>query len=205
MTSASGLEISIFEIPLDTAGNQLISQQCGYFHAWRFINANDRSLSLDGEIFATFGGQWNTERIPFTYNSKLRLIVPVDRVFVEWAAQPGRIAQILLTRNPQGLDGQNVPARQLVFQGQATDMENAAATVGLAAAQIVAANSRRSRVIIRSIISNNDMIWIGPNGVTVSNGIPLSPGESFVGLSSTAYFAISNTAGQSVRILEELS
>jgi hypothetical protein len=204
MTSVSGLEISIFRIPLDTAGSQLISQQCGYFHAWRFLNA-DGSLSLDGEIGASFGGQWNAERIPFTYNSRLALGTPVDRVLIDWTAQPGKVAEILLTRDPRGLDGQNTPARQLVFQGQATTMQNAAGTVGLTSAQLVAANSRRSRCIIRAINTNTDMVWLGPAGVSVANGLPLSPGESFVGLSSAAYHAISGTAGQSMRILEELA
>jgi hypothetical protein len=204
MTSVSGLEISIFRIPLDVAGSQLVSQQCGYFHAWRFLNS-DGTLSLDGQISASFGGQWNTERVPFTYNSRLALGTPVDRVLIEWAAQPGKTAEILLTRDPRGLDGQNTPARQLVFQGQATAMQNAAATVGTTSAQLVAANSRRSRLIIRALNTNTDMVWLGPAGVTVGNGIPLSPGESFVGLSSAAYYAISGTAGQSMRILEELA
>jgi RES domain-containing protein len=204
MTSVSGLEISIFRIPLDVAGSQLVSQQCGYFHAWRFLNS-DGTLSLDGEISASFGGQWNTERVPFTYNSRLALGTPVDRVLIEWAAQPGRVAEILLTRDPRGLDGQNTPARQLVFQGQATAMQNSAVTVGTTAAQIVAANSRRSRAIITAPAGNPSVLYFGPVGVTLANGTPLEPGQSMVGLSSAEYHAIAPVAGCSVRILEELA
>jgi hypothetical protein len=204
MTSVSGLEISIFRMPLDTAGQQLISQQCGYFHAWRFLNA-DGSLSLDGEIGASFGGQWNAERIPFTYNSRLALGTPVDRVLIDWTAQPGKIAEILLTRDPRGLDGQNTPARQLVFQGQATAMQNTAVTVGISAVQIAAANSRRSRLIVQAPITNTAALSIGPVGVTVASGIILDPGASFVGLSSAQYNGISGAAGQNVRVYEELS
>jgi hypothetical protein len=204
MTSVSGLEISIFRIPLDVAGSQLVSQQCGYFHAWRFLNS-DGTLSLDGEIQASFGGQWNTERVPFTYNSRLALGTPVDRVLIEWAAQPGRVAEILLTRDPRGLDGQNTPARQLVFQGQATAMQNSALTVGTTAAQIVAANSRRSRLILQAPITNAASIVVGPSGVTMANGVILEPGASFIGLSSNAYYAISSAASQNIRVLEELS
>jgi hypothetical protein len=204
MTSVSGLEVSIFRIPLHAAGSQLVSQQCGYFHLWRFINS-DGSISLDGEISATFGGQWDNEAIPFGYNSKLALIVPVDRILIEWAAQPGRSAEILMTRDPKGLDGNNTPARQLVFQGQATAMENNAVTVGTSAAQIVAANSRRSRVIITAPAGNPSVIYFGRVGVTLANGTPLEPGQSMVGLSSAEYRAIAPVAGCSVRILEELA
>jgi hypothetical protein len=204
MTSVSGLEVSIFRIPLDAAGSQLVSQQCGYFHLWRFINS-DGSISLDGEISATFGGQWNNEAIPFGYNSKLALIVPVDRILIAWAAQPGRSAEILMTRDPKGLDGNNTPARQLVFQGQATAMLNNAVTVGTTAGQMVAANSRRSRVVVQAPVTNTAAVSIGPVGVTLGNGIILDPGVSYVGLSSAAYYGISSIAGQSVRILEELS
>jgi hypothetical protein len=204
MTSVSGLEISIFRIPLDTAGEQLISQQCGYFHAWRFLNS-DGTLSLDGQIGASFGGQWNAERIPFTYNSRLALGTPVDRVLIDWTAQPGKVAEILLTRDPRGLDGQNTPARQLVFQGQATSMRSAAQTVGTAASTIVAADTRRSRVIISSLLSNTDRVIIGGAGITLAAGLPLDPGASFVGFSSALYQGISATAGQQLRILEELA
>lgn len=204
MTSVSGLEVSIFRIPLDQAGSQLVSQQCGYFHLWRFINS-DGSISLDGEISATFGGQWDNEAIPFGYNSKLALIVPVDRILIEWAAQPGRSAEILMTRDPKGLDGNNTPARQLVFQGQATAIQNAVATVGTTAAQIVAANSRRSRLIIQAPVTNNAPISIGGAGVTLTGGIILDPGSSFIGFSSARYDGISSVAGQNLRILEELS
>jgi hypothetical protein len=204
MTSVSGLEISIFRIPLDVAGQQLISQQCGYFHAWRFLNS-DGTLSLEGEIGASFGGQWNAERIPFTYNSRLALGTPVERVLIDWTAQPGKVAEILLTRDPRGLDGQNTPARQLVFQGQATTMRNAAQTVGNAASTIVPADTRRSRVIISSLLTNTDRVVIGGAGVSLAAGLPLDPGASFVGFSSALYQAISGTAGQQIRILEELA
>jgi hypothetical protein len=203
MTSVNGLEISIFRIPLDVAGSQMVSQQCGYFHAWRFLNA-DGSLSLDGEIGASFGGQSNAERIPFTYNSRLALGTPVDRVLIDWTAQPGRVAEILLTRDPRGLDGQNTPARQLVFQGQATAIQNSAVIVGVAAMQIAAPNSRRSRLIVQALLTNTAPISIGPVGVTFANGIILEPGASFVGLSSAQYNAISSVAGQNLRIYEEL-
>ncbi len=204
MTSVSGLEISIFRIPLDTAGQQLISQMCGYFHAWRFLNS-DGTLSLDGEIGASFGGHWNAERIPFTYNSRLALGTPVDRILIDWTAQPGKVAEILLTRDPRGLDGQNTPARQLVFQGQATSMRSAAQTVGTAASTIVPADTRRSRVIISSLLSNTDRVIIGGAGITLTAGLPLDPGASFVGFSSALYQGISSTAGQQLRILEELA
>ena len=204
MTSVLGLEVSIFRVPLDVADRMLITQQCGYFHLWRFLNS-DGSLSLEGEIGVTFGGQWDAERVPFGYNTKLQLAVPVDRVLLTWSAQPGRVAEILMTRDPRGLDGENAPARQLVFQGQATQFTTGNVTVGTVAAQIVAPNARRSRVVISAASGNPAAVFIGPVGVTTGNGLPLEPGQSFVGFSSAEYRAISTAAGCVVRTMEELA
>jgi hypothetical protein len=202
MTSVLGLEISIFRIPMDSAGSQLISQQCGYFHLWRFLNV-DGSVSLDGEMGASFGGQWNAERIPFTYNTRLALGTPVDRVLLEWNAQPGKTAEILLTRDPRGLDGQNTPAKQLVIQQGSASASNSNATVGTAAASIVAANTSRARAVIQSNPLNTANIYLGQTGLTVANGIILSPGAAYEWRASNAVFAIADAAGQNVRIMQE--
>lgn len=202
MTSVSGLEVSIFRIPLDTAGKQLVSQQCGYFHLWRFLNS-DGSISLDGEIGATFGGQWENEAIPFGYNSRLALAVPVDRVLIEWAAQPGKIAEILMTRDPRGLDGQNTPARQLVIQQGSSIAQNSAATIGTTASQLFAASGTRARAIIQSNPLNASNIYLGSSGVTSGNGIILTPGSAYEWRATNACFAVADSAGQNVRIMLE--
>jgi len=202
MTSVLGLEISIFRIPMDAAGSQLISQQCGYFHLWRFLNV-DGSVSLDGEMGASFGGQWNAERIPFTYNTRLALGTPVDRVLLEWTAQPGKTAEILLTRDPRGLDGQNTPAKQLVIQGSSSQTQNSSATVGTTAAQIIASNPARGRVIIQSNPFNTSNIYLGQIGLTTANGIILAPGAAYEWRGQNAVFAISDAANQNVRIMTE--
>ena len=202
MTSVLGLEISIFRIPLDVAGSQLISQQCGYFHLWRFLNT-DGSVSLDGEIGCTFGGQWNQERIPFTYNTRIALATPVDRVLLEWNAQTGKTAEILMTRDPRGLDGQNTPAKQLVIQQGSATASNSNATVGTAAASIVPANTSRARAVIQSNPLNTANIYLGQTGLTVGNGIILPPGAAYEWRASNACFAIADAAGQNVRIMQE--
>lgn len=203
MTSVSGLEVSIFRIPLDTAGKQLVSQQCGYFHLWRFLNS-DGSISLDGEIGATFGGQWENESIPFGYNSRLALAVPVDRVLIEWAAQPGRVAEILMTRDPRGLDGQNTPARQLVFAGQARTATTRALSVGSGASvQVLAPDSTRSRAVIKALSTNTDRIFLGQTPLNFGSGAPLEPGESITLQLSGSIRALAGNGTQELRILEE--
>ena len=206
MTSVSGLEVSIFRIQLDAAGSQLVSQQCGYFHLWRFINS-DGSISLDGEISATFGGQWDNEAIPFTYNSKLALIVPVDRILIKWAAQPGRSAEILMTRDPKGLDGNNTPARQIVFQGQAGVAQQSAITgiIPTASVLILPPNSARQRVILKSPINNTSTIYVGQAGFNASTGMPIEPGESLVLFTSGGLRALASSGSQELRILEEVA
>ena len=212
MTSVLGLEISIFRIPLDVGGSQLITQLCGYFHVWRFLNA-DGSVSLDGEIGASFGGQWNAERIPFTYNSRIALVQPVDRVLLEWTAQPGKIAEILMTKDPRGLDGQNAPAKQLVLQGSAGQVSTSAATITSTASQILPANTFRSRAVIQSNPANGLNVYIGAQNVTDANGIILLPGQAYEWRGANAIWAVAdNTTGvaggigfPNVRIMQEAS
>jgi hypothetical protein len=204
MTSVAGLEISTFRVPLDTAGTMLISQQCGYFHLWRFLNS-DGSLSLDGEIRATFGGQWDAEQIPFGYNSRVQLSVPVDRVLLGWNSQPGRIAEILMTRDPRGLEATNAPARQLVFQGQATAMRTDAVAIGTGNTLIAPADTRRQRIVIAAPVGNSGVVVIGPGITNLATSLPLEPGQSFVGFSSAQYNARSAATGNFLRILEELA
>jgi hypothetical protein len=208
MTSVAGLEISVFEIDLSSAGQQLISQQCGYFHLWRFLNSSDGTISLEGEVRCTFGGQWSEERVPFGYNSRIQLAVPVDRVLVEWNAQPGRRAEILMTRDPNGLDAQNMPARQIVFQGQSrvVGLSSFAIPVTPSATQVQGNNPGRQRVLIQAPLGNPGPVIIGPStgaGTLLSSGLVLEPGQTFVALASTAYFATSPISGNRLRVMSE--
>lgn len=204
MTGTATLEITPLTIPLDSAGSLLLSQQIGYFHCWRFTRG-DGSVDLEGEVRASFGGQTNAERIPFTYNSKIALAVPVDRVLVEWDAQPNRIALIYMTRDPRLVEAQNIPAKQLVFQGQATRHLVSNLTVGTGAVNVALNEPDRLRVIIQAASTNTAAVTIANNSAQAPNGLILDPGASFVGFSSAAYTAISTVAGQNVRVMRELA
>lgn len=200
-----GLGLSVYRYNLSQAGEATIAQQCGYFHLWRFEN-DDGTISLDGEIEAQFGTRATiADWVPFTYDGNAQLIPAVDLVRLRWNAQPGRWVRVLVSRDPAAIDLRNPPSRQIVFQGQATAMRPSSVAVGTTAAQIVQADTRRSRVIIHAPIGNTDRVFVGALGVTSATGMPLEPGASFTGLSSARYDGISPTAGQTLRILEELS
>lgn len=198
-------EVSVFRIALDQAGESQFIQTIGYFHLWRFENS-DGTVSLDGELGVVFGGNGTRDdQMPMSYNSRVQYDRPVDRCTLRWNAQPGRVAVILVGPRGSQMEANNTPARQLVFQGQATAMQTAAVAVLAAATQVAAANTRRSRVLIVAPASNIATIFVGPQGVTIANGIPLDPGQSYVGFSSARYDAIAAAVGNNVRVMEELS
>lgn len=206
MTSVAGLEISTFRIPLDVEGSMLVNQQCGYFHVWRFLNA-DGTQSLDGEVRATFGGQWDSEAVPFGYNSKVQLIVPVDRVLLKWDAQPGRIAEILMTRDARGIDASNAPARQIIR----FDQGNALSTIGVTVnavthVQIRAAYEQRLRLVIQCPETNTAPVYVGSGNASSlrTHGQIINPGGSFVITNySGAVNGLSMAGNQAVRTMEE--
>jgi hypothetical protein len=197
-------EISVFRIPLDVAGESLLRQRTGYFHLWQFENIADGTISLDGQISAVFGSLATVDdAVPFGYNSRVQFRPPVDQVNMRWNAQPGIRAVVLVSFNPDALEASNIPARQLVFQGQAPTLTTQAATVGTVAAQVIPANSFRQRLVIQAPSGNAAHVIIGPSGVTLGSGVILEPGGVLVLNSSAAIFAISSLAGQGLRIMEE--
>jgi hypothetical protein len=209
MTFTPGLEITRFDVDLSSAGQQLVSQQVGYFQVWRFRNSVDGSISLDGEIGATFGGQWNAERLPFNFGNKIALATPVDRVLLEWSAQASRIAEILITRDPRGLDAEIRPVRQLVSALQGGTLTPSSITVGTTAALLSGSNPFRLRAVIQALETNLGPVFIGAStsaGTLRANGIKLDPGASFTVTNySGSLRAAAFIAGQSVRFWEEAS
>ena len=84
-----------------------------------------------------------------------------------------------------------------------TSMSSSAATVGVASAQLLAANATRASVLIQNNSPANE-IYIGAIGVSVANGIKLGAGGSMTINTKGAIHAISLVAGIDVRLLEEL-
>jgi hypothetical protein len=58
-------------------------------------------------------------------------------------------------------------------------------------------------LIVQAPVTNPSNFVIGASGVSLSGGIILEPGQSFIGLSSAAYFCIAPVTGNSLRFMEE--
>lgn len=197
-------EISVFRIPLDVAGESLLRQRTGYFHLWQFENIADGSISLDGTVNAVFGSLATVDdSVPLGYNSRIQFRPPVDQVMLRWNAQPGIRAVVMCSFNPDALEASNIPARQLVFQGQAPVLATSAVSVGTGAVQLIAANTFRQRIVIQAPAGNSAAVIVGGAGVTLANGMILEPGGVMILNASAAIWGIASLAGQSVRILEE--
>jgi hypothetical protein len=197
-------EISVFRVPLATAGETQIRQRIGYFHLWRFEAIDTGAISLDGELSAVFGGQSIADdAVPLSYNSRIQFRQPVELVTLRWSAQANTRAVIMVAPNADGLEANNIPARQLVFQGQASSLLVSSVAVGTVQTTLRNANPARQRIVFQAPITNPSTVAIGGNGVTMATGILLEPGQSFVGLSSQQYRAIAPIAGNEIRWMEE--
>lgn len=200
----NGPEISVFRVPLDVAGQTVIRQRVGYFHLWQFENISDGSVSLTGQVSATFGGQaTQDDAVPLSYNSRMQFRPTVELVTLRWQAQANTRAVFVMSASADALEANNIPARQIVFQGQATSIVTGVAAVGTVAAQLVAANGFRQRLIAQAPVTNPATVVVGDAGVTLANGLQIEPGGSIVLQSSAPLFGLASAAGGFIRWLEE--
>lgn len=89
---------------------------------------------------------------------------------------------------------------------QGTTITNVAEkTIGVAESAAAAASVNRKSLRFRAPATNTDNIYVGATGITTANGcIEIKPGETWVESdgAAAAWFAISGTAGQKLRVQE---
>jgi hypothetical protein len=104
--------------------------------------------------------------------------------------------------NPLPVTVGNLPAVQAVKDVDAASVTDAApVTVGVAATLIAAASAGRRALRITN--RGTDLVYLGSSGVTLANGaIAIGPGETYHEelAAAVAWYGISATAGQSVRV-----
>lgn len=85
----------------------------------------------------------------------------------------------------------------LVEIARAAEMNTVAdVSVGAAAVQIIGANVRRRRAIIKNNAASPNAVRIGPTGsITATRGVQLSPGATLILETTTAIYAIGEAAG----------
>lgn len=94
---------------------------------------------------------------------------------------------------------QNVAHRESRNQ-KGSILANNTVSVGIIGAQVVAANSDRTYLMIMNVGTAN--VYVGASGVTTSDGFLIEPNGWEVFLSTEAVFVISGSASQEVRYLE---
>jgi hypothetical protein len=189
----------VIRINLSAAGELRIDWAFGYFHIVRFEDLSGVAI-LDGEISVALNGN-DDDYVPLLYNNKIR--DKCDRARIRWAAQPGRVAVLIVADKAENFALDTPNPKQLVVSSGGTSGSNAAVIVGTSAVQVAASNSSRQSVIVQNL--GSAAIFVGfSSGVTVANGARILPGESYVcDKTTSAIFAISGTAGQDVRVLQE--
>ena len=77
----------------------------------------------------------------------------------------------------------------------------AAVTVGLVAGQIAAADVDRAGLIIQNLGAAD--VYVGGSAVTTASGIKIASGGVLTLETGAAVYAVSGSAGQDVRVLQE--
>ena len=194
---------NVFTIDLSAAGSK---KQSGEFGLLLLIDARTTAggLDLNALVRVRCGGV-DRDAAPLTYGNAVVASAGVSEALIEWAAQPGTIVTMLITR-AGSFDVSARPARQLVTQSIADQMTYDRETVGTSAGAIKAANATRQALALTADAANTGIIYFASDAaVSASTGYPLAAGASIV-LNNTALVdAIADTAGQTLHVVEETS
>jgi len=192
-------DIYVHKLPLDATGKHVIRQNGGYLHFW--AAKSGAALALDAEIqVAPTTAPADNDFVPMRYGNKL--VGLADGFTVKWDAQAGVEATLVYSESASVMEGDSTPPTQLVAGSGAGTLSAAAVTVGTSAAVVSAASATRQSVLIQNLGSVD--IFVGPSGVTTSNGLKVAAGETLtLDDNVAAIYAISGTAGQNVRVLTE--
>lgn len=194
----------IFKIDLTTAGQMDIPAIYTYLRVVDAYATATGVVSLDAKINVQprrTGG----DHIPMRLNGLVQLPRGSDFARITWAAQPGTTVELFMSDQDRGagIDVEAPPTKQIVTSSIGTTLTCSAATVGVAAAQLVAANAARQSV---TIVNNSvGTVFIGQDAtVTTANGLPVTAGQSLViDKTTAAIWAIGSGAGLNVRLMVE--
>lgn len=192
---------SVFKIDLTTAGKQEINLEGDFFH---FVTALDGSgaVDLDAAVRVALGTAVD-DGIPASINTKVQGLT--TRYLLSWEAQPGIMAEFLISRvsgPDEGIEVDAPPTKQLVTSAIASGLTVAAVGVGTIATLLRAATGTRQSVTIRN--NGTGVIYIGPLGVTLADGFNLEAGESLtLDGTTTAIYGIAASGTQACRVMEE--
>lgn len=123
---------------------------------------------------------------------------------------PGQMTQVTVTssiaqtiRYGCGNGNARFDASTIITKQATSQTETAPATVGVAAASVLAGSATRQRIIFTADAANGGDIYLGGSTVTtVNSAIKLGAGESWIEerAAGAAWYAIASAAGQTLRI-----
>lgn len=189
---------SKFEIDMTAAGSQTIGTQGSFLVIQDMRNGG--ALDLSGYIRVRPESQTEHDFITMSLNHSIE--GAFDRVELQWDAQPGVVASVVITEGDKMRIGAP-PARQLVTSAVATGLDQAVVAVDDAGALLAAADGARQSVTIFNLAG--DTIYIGNASVTDADGMPVAEGQGFVVDKTTAavYAVCATGESASVRVLVE--
>lgn len=190
----------LFTIDLTAAGSQTVSLEGDFLHFIDAVKAG--AVDLDAKVSIKLGSAVD-DLIPFRLNSHLEGYFA--RLTFSWDAQPGTLASFLVSREMGRGDRIRTttpPTKQLVTTSVGSAVEGAAVSVGTSATLLDAADSTRQSVTLKN--AGAVTVYVGPSGVTTTNGLPLEPGEALtVDKTTAALYAIVASGSCDVRVFVE--
>jgi hypothetical protein len=202
-----GARYSILRLDLTTAGSQVIE---GPFALMRFVSATDAGGDLQLLTLVKVQVENEGEQVSFRVGNGFRARPAARRWIISWTAQAGVTAEFLFSNDDGQVDIHSDPPAQVIGNSltitRGQTIRASKVTVGAAAVQLLAADATRRRVHVKYIyLGATAAIFLGKdNTVTTANGYAVEPGDVEVIEGGAALWAIGESAGLDVRLLEEL-
>lgn len=198
------MKYNVFTIDLNTALDMALDISGGFIY---IKNATDLTVNIDVQydnrnndkinLTKSYGlvGKFNKLYLSASIQSGKTITVFVSdsydslRVF-EQASQPD-INTLATITNPVKIE----PARNISTLARIL--------IGTSATLLLANNTTRKRLLIKTLKTNSGYICIGSSAVTLTSGYILHPGEEIILEYSNALYAIAEIANDVLYILEE--
>ena len=170
----------------------------------------ETTLTVNGNTFALIdaAGPVDMEFIYIGQSGTTEISKGIEPFYSE--TFPGMLTAVKVTsataqtiKYGSGMGAVTFNRARFVSQQATTQTDNAPATVGVAAAVVLAGSATRQRIIFTADAANVGDIYLGGSGVTtVNSAIKLAAGESWIEerAAGAAWYGIASAAGQSLRI-----
>lgn len=140
--------------------------------------------------------------VPLSAGQSVRLPRPVSGWEISNEGGGAVNAELVFADAGEDYDDSSLSGTVTATITQGATLAASTVSVGTSATQLVAASAGRKSVRFEN--SGTVNVYLGPAGVTTSNGLTLLPGEIWIETegAAAAWYAISGSAAQTVRVQE---